>query len=115
MSVTQASSTWPIFEPSATTIRREADASMRFLISASGALMFVTPRLASTPLHPMNTVSALVPEQVPRHRIHQGVLQAAQRPAGDDHGEPRDRRLQLEGDVQPVREYHQVLQIIDAR
>ena len=41
-------------------IRREADASMRFLISASGALMLVTPRWASTPLHPMKTVSALV-------------------------------------------------------
>ena len=50
-------------------------------------------------------------EQVCGERLDQGVLERPERAAEDDDAEPRDRRLELKGGLEAVREHDHVLEL----
>jgi hypothetical protein len=72
----------------------------------------VTPPAPSTPLQPMKAIDALRPSSrtVPSGLTSE-CCQRAQRPAGDDDGDPRPSGLEHEGDGQAVGDHRDVAQV----
>ena len=74
--------------------------------------MFVTPAAWWMPLQPRSTVpTATCSSTCVREGLDERVLQRPQRAAEHDDGHPRDRRLELEGGLEAVREDDHVLEL----
>ena len=109
----RASSTRPTFEPSATTIRRLSRCEHPALDLGLGQ---VDVRHSSVGVDAVaaeeHRARVDLVERERAERVDERVLERAQRAAEDDDREARDRRLELERDVDRVREDSDVVQIL---
>ena len=93
----------PILPPSATMTDRRGRVAISALSVGLGQVHVRDAVPTSTPVQPMNAMSAVMPSRTRRRqRVDERVLQRTQRAAGDDHGEPRHRLLERQRDVEAV-------------